>query len=83
MSNTPTFVARWESEGGKYFAELYADQSGYSYIGKNNGGSLGKITEAEAIAWMEERVQPFPLSRNGSYFHPGKRPMTRVVKTED
>lgn len=80
-----TLIARWESDGGKYFAELYADQWGYGFTGKNSGGNLGRAVthEADAMAWMEARVAAFPASPTGNYFHPGKRPMRRVSITED
>lgn len=78
--NARTTIARWESDGGKYFAELYRDQWGYGYDGSNSGGSLGRdvTRETDAVAWMEARTTTFPASRTGNYFHPGKRPMRRV-----
>lgn len=73
-----TVIARWESEGGKYYAELYHDQWGYGFTGTNSGGSIGNVTEAEALAWMAERTTSWTQSRHGGYFHPGKRPMRRT-----
>ena len=74
-------IGRWESDGGKYWAELYRDAYGYGYQGKNSGGNMGRdvTTDAEAVAWMEARTASFPASRTGNYFHPGKRPMRRTV----
>lgn len=69
-----TLVGRWESDGGKYWVELYRDQWGYGYDGKGCGGYLGKITEAEALRWIEERT-----AGGAAFFHPGKRPMSRVT----
>lgn len=77
-----TVIARWESDGGKYYAELYADQWGYGFNGTNSSGTIGKVTETEALAWMEERTASWTQSRHGGYFHPGKRPMRRTDTDE-
>ena len=78
-----TVVARWESDGGKYYAELYRDQWGFGFTGSNSGGSLGRgvTEEADAVAWMEARTASWTTSRHGGYFHPGKRPMRHVEIT--
>lgn len=71
-------VARWESEGGKFFAELYQDEWGFGYTGTNCGGNLGKIHESDALDFMEKRT----LGSAG-YFHPGKRPMRQMIPAGD
>lgn len=71
-------IARWESKGGAYFAELYkADGSGFYYKGSGCGGYLGNdITEQAAINFMVERCAP-----SAGYFQPdaNKLPMKRVA----
>lgn len=54
--NGKTLVARWETRGGKYWYELYKDRLGYTYSGKGSGGNLGDVSEAEAIAHIENYV---------------------------
>lgn len=44
----PSMTTRWESRGGKYWVELYADERGYSYRADGGGGFFGKDTETAA-----------------------------------
>lgn len=71
-----TMIGRWESEGGRYWVELYRDQNGYSYDGKGCGGSLGNgvTDDAAAVSWIEQRT-----AGSAGHFHPGKRPMQRTA----
>lgn len=77
MSDTRTVIGRWESDGGRYWVELYTDQWGYGYDGRSCGGFLGKydsITEEAVIEFMTARI-----AGNAGFFHPGKRPMRRTI----
>jgi hypothetical protein len=80
-TTTRTIIGRWESEGGRYWVELYREPGGYTYDGKGCGGSLGnEITaEVDAVKWIEDRTASCTESRTGGYFHPGKRPMRRTI----
>jgi hypothetical protein len=50
-------VARWESRGGKHWAELHDNGDGsFSYRGNGCGGCLGCMTQAQALAELERRV---------------------------
>lgn len=59
-------IARWESRGGKYYAELFYNPSfklangnvviDAYYQGNGCGGSVPATSEETAIAWMENRV---------------------------
>ncbi len=74
-----TPIARWESKGGRYVAELYkADGSGFYYNSNNgSGGYLGNdVSEAQAIAMMEQRC-----AAGTGYFQPdaNKSPLRRVL----
>lgn len=61
-----TFVARWESRGGKYWVELYFNPSfrlndgrvvvDASYKGDGCGGGLEAKTQEEAINAMKARI---------------------------
>lgn len=77
MEEGRTVIARWESDGGKYWVELYRDKWGHGYDGKGCGGFLGKhdvMTEAQAV----ERIERDTVGGAGVY-HSGKRPMRRTV----
>ncbi len=71
-------IARWESRGGKHYAELYHTATGYGYRGNGCGGSLATVataaTAATAVTIMQARV-------DSGYFLPDKAvlPMVRVV----
>ena len=65
-------IARWESRGGKDWAELLHDEHGYSYRSSSGGGSLGN-TLADAMSVMESRTQA-----GAKYFCSQKSAMTRV-----
>lgn len=72
-----TTVARWESDSGKHWVELYSDKWGYGYNGVGCGGFLGKydtITRDQAIARIERDTVG-----GAAVYHPGKRPMRRTV----
>jgi hypothetical protein len=74
-------IARWESRGGAYFAELYkAEGSGYYYKGSGCGGYLGNdVSEEQALAMLEARCAP-----GAGFFQPdnNKTPMRRVEVTK-
>ncbi len=68
-------IAKWESRGGKHYAELYHNAGCYGYKGNGCGGSLGPLaTKEKAIAIMQARV-------DSGYFLPDKAvlPMKRVI----
>lgn len=70
-----TVLARWESRGGKHFAELHKSVSGYSYTGNGCGGSLGALeSDGAAVTVMQTRV-------DSGYFLPDSAilPMKRVL----
>ena len=71
-------IARWESKGGAYVAELYkAEGSGFYFRGDGCLGYLGNdITEEQALAYIEARCLP-----GAGFFQPdsNKTPMRRVV----
>lgn len=69
-------IGRWESDGGKYWVELYRDAYGYGYDGKGCGGFIGKVTEPEAVEFIASKTVG-----GAAHFHPGKRPMRRTVTT--
>jgi len=74
-ASNPT-VARWESKSGKHWVDLYEyayPDYGFFYKAPGAGGQLGKISRADAIAKMEEKVR-------AGYFQPdsAKTPMRRV-----
>lgn len=50
-------IARWQTRGGKYWYELYQDESGFTYRGDNAGGNLGDVSREEAIATIEKKVR--------------------------
>ena len=55
-----TMIARWESRGGRYWIELYRDAIGYTYSGRECGGSLAALADdAAAIAEIEARILPY------------------------
>jgi hypothetical protein len=67
-------VARWESSGGKHWAELHDNGDGsFSYRGNGCGGFMGAMSQALAIAELERKV-------GDGYFLPdvAKTPMKRV-----
>jgi len=49
-------LARWESKGGKYWVEVYSDETGQTYRSDDGGGNLGNIGEDAAIEQVEKRV---------------------------
>ena len=69
-------IARWESRGRAYYAELEDRGTYYSYTGNGCGGSLHRsvVTDAHAVAVVQERV-------DAGYFLPDRAvmPMKRVV----
>jgi len=70
-------IAQWESDSGKHSVTLYSDAWGYGYDGTGCGGFLGKyseMTEEQALAWVEPKT-----AGGAAFFHPGKRPMRRVI----
>ena len=84
-------VARWESVGGKYWVELchypafrFADgtvKPAATYTGPGCMGSLGIISEPDAIAEMQQRVDTGQFQADAN-----KTPMrrlTRVFRTSD
>lgn len=50
-------IARWQSRGGKYWVELYAEyltadrslEPGYSYRSDDGGGYIGSVDEGTAL----------------------------------
>jgi hypothetical protein len=75
--DTRTTVGRWESDGGKYWVELYRDRWGYGYDAKGSGGFIGKhenVSESDAVDYITART-----AGGVGYFHSGKRPMLRTV----
>ena len=67
-------TARWESRSGKHWVELVAYESGgYGYRSPGMGGCIGNVTEAEAIASIQSKV-------DAGYFQPDANvtPMHRV-----
>jgi hypothetical protein len=55
-----TTIRRWESRGRRYWLELFKDEYGYSYRGDNSGGSMGAVTEVQAIAQALQEVSYWP-----------------------
>ncbi len=49
-----TLVARWQSQRGKYWLELYHDELGYTFKHDSGGGNLGAISEEAALGKMTE-----------------------------
>ena len=49
-------LARWESCGGKHWAELYADEHGYGYEGNGCGGTIPASSDSHARALMQVKV---------------------------
>lgn len=54
-------VARWQSPDGKSWAELYAqrfnERASYGFAAATGPGSLGFITEEQAISEMQARAE--------------------------
>jgi IMP dehydrogenase/GMP reductase len=67
-------IARWESKSGKYWVEVTRKEWGVSYEAPRATGSLGKVTDTEALEEMQKRVDM-------GYFQPdaNKIPMKRVA----
>jgi hypothetical protein len=68
-----TILARWESPRGAHRVEVYRSEAGhFGYRGNGCGGSLGNISQDEAIAAVQNLV-------TAGYFLPdsAKRPMVR------
>ena len=69
-------IARWESRGRKYWADLYAksDPSGryYSYRSDDGGGVLAAKSRSAAIAEMEKKIAYLTPDRH-------KNPLRRVL----
>lgn len=68
--------ARWQTDSGTYWTDLYCDEWGYSYSVR--GSSLiplaphHDLTPIGALAWMDWHAA------NGA-FHTGRHPMRRVI----
>lgn len=52
-------IARWESRSGKHHVTLYRDQYGVSYVSHGASGFMGNLTDVDAIAQLERRVNDF------------------------
>lgn len=57
----PKAVARWESKNGRYFVEIRKDVSGYSFLARGAGGTLGSVSEEAAIAKLESELEYYAL----------------------
>ena len=56
--NPGTPIARWESRGGKHFAELYDNGDGtYSYRSDGAGGYMGAMSPEQAMSEMEKKIK--------------------------
>lgn len=65
-------VAHWATPSGKWWATLSVDGLGiFTYDGAGCGGTLGRMSEADALADMERKIA-------GGYFQPGKTPVKRI-----
>jgi hypothetical protein len=53
---TKTLVARWETRGKRYWYELYHDELGFTYTGRDCGGNLGTLGIECALARMGELI---------------------------
>jgi len=51
-----TLIARWETRGGKYWLELYKDESGYTYKQEHGGGNIGTLDSKIAMDTMERHI---------------------------
>lgn len=49
-------IARWESKSRKHWVELYHDGEAATYHAADAGGCLGAMSEAQAIAVMQRKV---------------------------
>lgn len=69
-----TVVMRYESRGGKYWAQLEQDHLGFCYSANDGCGSFGNMSEQDARAEFVRRVE------NG-YFLPdaAKTAMARTI----
>ena len=67
-------IARWESRSGKHYVDLWRGRWGPSYDSPGASGSMGNITDAQAIAEIERKL-------SWGMFQPdkAKTPMRRVV----
>lgn len=56
--NPGTPIARWESRGGKHFAELYDNGDGtYSYRSDGASGYMGAMSLEQAMSEMEKKIK--------------------------
>ena len=49
-------IARWESRGGANWIELLTDGKYCFYNGNDCGGSCGRMTKDEALAYLTGRI---------------------------
>ncbi len=50
-------LARWESQRGKDWIEVYENPGiGCGYHGRGVGGWMGTVTPEEAVAYIQQRV---------------------------
>jgi len=57
LMNGELLIARWETRGKRYWAELYKDKLGYSYKTDSGGGNIGSLPSDEiAIKTMENKL---------------------------
>jgi hypothetical protein len=50
-------VKRWQTRRGKYWLELYEDETGFSYRVENGGGHCGDLNRTEAICLMVRKMR--------------------------
>lgn len=49
-------IKRWETRKGKYWLELYEDETGFSFRHENGGGCCGDLNRSEAIGLMIRKM---------------------------
>ena len=71
---TYEIIARWESRGGKHYAELHHDGEHAFYRGNGCGGNMGLISCDAAIGELQAKVDSVYCLPDSA-----KTPMRRVV----
>lgn len=67
-------VAHWATPSGKWWVTLHVDGLGiFTYDATNSGGTLGKMTEDEAMGQMSRMII-------AGDFQTGKTPVQRVER---
>lgn len=67
-------VSHWATPSGKWWVTLYVDGLGiFTYNATNSGGTLGRITEDDAMGQMSRKII-------AGDFQTGKTPVRRVKR---